>query len=315
MEHYVTLFDSVFLPQGVALQMSMERHLKDYTLWIVCVDSKAHEVLTRLQLPNVRLINIDEVETDELRQVKVGRSRGEYCWTLTPFSHQFVFNADSSVMRVTYLDADVWFRGSPARLFEELELSGKQVLITDHGYAPEYDQSHKTGKYCVQFVSFVREGGEPVRNWWADRCLEWCFARSESDRFGDQKYLDRWPLDFSKLVHVCSQLDAIQAPWNAKRFPPSSALAYHFHGLRIMKHKKVQITDHYHIPRSTFEIIYKPYLEDISKALIMLENAGHQVMVQTSANPWQVRARAIALRWRALWLEWSRPDITRINKV
>jgi hypothetical protein len=34
MEHYVTLFDSLFLPQGLALHMSMERHAGVYTLWI-----------------------------------------------------------------------------------------------------------------------------------------------------------------------------------------------------------------------------------------------------------------------------------------
>ena len=34
--------DSLFLPQGLALHMSMERHVKDYTLWILCVDDEAH---------------------------------------------------------------------------------------------------------------------------------------------------------------------------------------------------------------------------------------------------------------------------------
>ena len=50
MEHYVTLFDSLFLPQGLALHISMERHLKDYTLWILCVDDQAHEILSKLNL-------------------------------------------------------------------------------------------------------------------------------------------------------------------------------------------------------------------------------------------------------------------------
>ena len=48
MEHFVTLFDSLFLPQGLALHISMERHLKDYTLWSLCVDDKSHEILNKL---------------------------------------------------------------------------------------------------------------------------------------------------------------------------------------------------------------------------------------------------------------------------
>jgi hypothetical protein len=97
MEHFVTLFDSLFLPQGLALQMSMERHLKEYTLWILCVDDKAHDVLTKLNLSNVRLLQLSKLETPELLRIKPSRTKGEYCWTLTPFSPRFVFEADSSV--------------------------------------------------------------------------------------------------------------------------------------------------------------------------------------------------------------------------
>ena len=200
MERYVTLFDSLFLPQGLALHLSMERHVKDYTLWILCVDDEAHDVLTKLQLPNVRLLQLSKLETAELLRIKPTRSKGEYCWTLTPFAPRFVFEADADVQRVTYLDADMWFRKHPAPIFREFEASGKQVLITDHAYAPEYDQSATSGQYCVQFITFTRDGGEVVRQWWEDRCVEWCYARFEDGKFGDQKYLDSWPELFLEQV-------------------------------------------------------------------------------------------------------------------
>jgi hypothetical protein len=312
-ENYVTLFDSLFLPQGLALNASLERHGGSYRLWVLCMDTQSYKVLNNLALPNVRPIPIEAVETDALRKVKSERSRGEYCWTLTPFTPKIVFDTDLTIDRVTYLDADFWFCGNPTALFSELERSGKQVLITDHGYATEYDQSHMTGQYCVQFVVFKRDGGEAVRHWWADRCLEWCYARNELGRFGDQKYLERWPIDFPDLVHVSKQLHAFQAPWNAKRFPPSAAVAYHFHGLRLMKNDYVLLTDHYHIPRSTFEIIYKPYLEDLKRALQLLRGIGHPTQEQITLSKWQVRIRAILIRLRAYWRELTRPDITRIS--
>ena len=62
MEHYVTLFDSLFLPQGLALHMSMERHAGEYTLWILCVDDESFDVLGRINLPNVRLLQISSLE-------------------------------------------------------------------------------------------------------------------------------------------------------------------------------------------------------------------------------------------------------------
>src|SRR5436853_6139245 len=164
-EHYVTLFDGFFLPQGLALHASLQRHAGSYTLWILCVDEQAYSVLIELSLPNVRLFRAKDVETAELLAVKPIRTRGEYCWTLTPFAPRFVFEADADVQRVTYLDADLWFRRTPAPIFREFEASGKEVLITDHAYAPEHDQTAESGRFCVQFLTVTRDGGEIVRKW------------------------------------------------------------------------------------------------------------------------------------------------------
>jgi hypothetical protein len=266
MEHYVTLFDSLFLPQGLALHMSMERHVKEYILWILCVDDQAYEVLTKLKLPNVRLLQLSKLETPELLYVKPTRSNGEYCWTLTSFTPRFVFEADSAVHRVTYLDADVWFRKNPAPIFREFDTSGKQVLITDHAYAPEYDQSAISGQYCVQFMTFNREGGEPVRKWWEERCVEWCFSLAEDGKFGDQKYLDDWPERFADYVHVLNNKELALAPWNAKRFPYGGAVFFHFHGLRIVNNNIVNIGA-YSLPKQLIKQVYQPYLCDLKVSI------------------------------------------------
>ena len=50
MEHYVTLFNNLFLPQGLALHASMERHAGTYTLWILCMDNETHDFLAQLAL-------------------------------------------------------------------------------------------------------------------------------------------------------------------------------------------------------------------------------------------------------------------------
>lgn len=280
MEHYVTLFDSLFLPQGLALHMSMERHVKDYTLWILCVDDETHEVLAKLNLPNVRLLQLSKLETDELLRVKPTRTKGEYCWTLTPFTPKFVFEADESVKRVTYLDADLWFRKHPAPIFEEFEGTEKQVLITDHAYAPEYDQSATSGQYCVQFITFTRKGGEVVRKWWEERCIEWCYARLEDGKFGDQKYLDAWPLLFRDQVHVLANKELLLAPWNASRYPYGNSVAYHFHGLRILNKTKVLRTSNiFDIPYQVHKEIYDRYLQELAMAICLLEK--NEVTIKT----------------------------------
>lgn len=280
MEHYVTLFDSLFLPQGLALHRSMERHVGDYTLWILCVDDATHDVLTKLDLPSVRLLKLSSLETPELLAIKPGRGKGEYCWTLTPFAPRFVFEADAEVSRVTYLDADVWFRKKPMPIFREFNSSGKHVLITDHSYAPEYDQSATSGQYCVQFITFTRDSGEVVRKWWEERCIEWCFARFEEGKFGDQKYLDDWPTRFESLVHVLEHQEWTQAPWNATRYPYSQGIFYHFHGLRITGGRKFDFGPMYGLPAPLIKNIYEPYLDDMRGAIGILNELGVVVKPQ-----------------------------------
>ena len=284
MEHYVTYLDSVFLPQGLALHISMERYAGLYTLWILCLDDEVYEVLIKLNLPNVKLLQFSKLETEELRRIKPTRSRVEYCWTTTPFSIRFVFEADPAVQRVTYLDADMSFRKSPAPIFREFEASGKQVLITDHAYAPEYDQSATAGQYCVQFMTFTREGGEIVRKWWEERCIEWCYNRVEVGKFGDQKYLDDWPERFADSVHVLHNREWLLAPWNATRYPYGNAILWHFHGTRIVTKFNIPhgiACGNYPLPAPTKKYVYEVYLNDlqtcISRIITMKVKIRHQI--------------------------------------
>lgn len=271
MEHYVTLFDSKFLPQGISLYRSMERWCGEFTLWVICMDDLAEDILTKLNFKSLRLISLPDVETESLLKVKVDRTVAEYCWTLTPFAPDAVFDRDETVNRVTYLDADLWFRSSPGKIFNELEASNSSVLITEHGYAPENDHSATAGFFCVQFMTFNREKSSPIREKWQKQCLEWCYSRVEDGKFGDQKYLDTWPLDYGNEVNVMEHLQWALAPWNATRFPYSGAVFYHFHSLRLTSRNQVYLGV-YLLPQLLIENIYQPYLLDLKHALHELDS-------------------------------------------
>lgn len=283
MEHYVTLFDGAFLPQALALQESLASHGADHTLWMLCVDEQAFDALTRCALPNTRLLRLADVETPALRRVRPTRDYREYCWTLTPFAPRFVFEADASVERVTYLDADMYLLRSLRPVFAELEASGKAVLITEHAYAPEHDKSATNGRFCVQLVTFTRQG-EAVRQWWEDQCIESCRAVSENGRFGDQKYLDEWPDRFGELVHVLEHQEWMLAPWNVTRFPYGSARVHHFHGLRLMPGGRVNLGE-YVMPPVVVEHVYGPYLASLQRAIASLRSIGVEPPVQQRPRP------------------------------
>jgi hypothetical protein len=233
LENFVTILDSNFLPQGLALAHSLRQFSKNYRLWVVCIDAKAFEVLSKVQFENIIPIHLTDHETSALLKVKDQRSRGEYCWTLTPFSFRFVFDIDPEVERVTYVDSDVFFFADPAPIFTELDLSSRSVLITEHAYSSENDQTASSGIYCVQFLVMHRNA-EMIRRWWEARCLEWCYAKHEDGKFGDQKYLEAWEDMFPGMVHVMANREWIQAPWNANRFDCNKLLAWHFHDTRLV---------------------------------------------------------------------------------
>jgi hypothetical protein len=170
----------------------------------------------------------------------------------------------------------VWFIKNPSAIFKEFEASGKKVLITSHGYAPEYDQSKDSGIYCVQFISFNRNGSEIVREWWKQRCIEWCFNRFETGKFGDQKYLDDWLERFPNEVHCLSDPGWTLAPWNATRFPYQDAIIYHFQDIRPIKPKELMRDIFYSVPHIIFKKIYKPYLDALQSAHEMMIRVGYQ---------------------------------------
>ena len=302
MEHYVTLFDSVFLPQGLALHASLARHAGSYTLWVLCMDNTVHRVLGGMALPNVRLLGLATLETDRLLAVKGTRTRAEYCWTLTPFTPRFVFDADPSVERVTYIDADVWLMKSPGPIFAEFSASGKQVLITDHGYAPERDATASSGRYCVQFMTFTNCGSEAVRQWWEDLCIDCCQDRMEEGKYGDQKYLDDWPERFAEYVHVLSHKEWTLAPWNATRFPYGDGIFWHFQGLRLMGRRGGRVSridfGAYALPGVTQSYVYEPYVRDIRAAIDWMRRHGVEAKPQVISS---LVHRLVLLPYRA-WL-------------
>lgn len=218
--HFCTYFDQAYLTRGLALYESLIRHCRrPFVLWILCFDEETHAVLSRMRLPNVRLVSAEEFERDnpELPDVKGSRSLVEYYWTSTPLWLLYVLRQSPDMDVATYLDADLLFFADPQPMYEEMV--DQSVLIIEHRYSPEHSHfAERSGIYNVGAMSFRRdEAGVACLNWWRDRCLEWCFSKSEGGKFGDQKYLDDWPARFQRVA-VLQHKGAGLAPWNASRY-------------------------------------------------------------------------------------------------
>lgn len=314
MEHYVTLFDRNFLPQGLALLDSLRRTSgAPFRLWILCLDQETHELLTRLGAPEAQLLALPECETPALRQARANRSYGEYCWTLASHAFSFVFDRAPAVTRLTYLDADVYFLADPASLLREFAETGKQVMITEHAYAPEWSHFTRTaGTYCVQFVTFTRSPAAlALLARWQAQTREQCSSDPRLGGFGDQAYLDEWPVRSGALVHVLDHRYRTLAPWNADHAAQSAEalppVFFHFHGLRLLGSQWIQQAVGYPLAQPATQEIYRRYQCDLRQAITRLRQIAPDYRPRQAPRTW--------LGWIKLGWHWARRRASiRVNR-
>ena len=317
MINFCTLFDSNYLSRGLALYLSLLATGDDFRLYVFCFDDKVYDIITRLALDRIVPISLAEFESPELLRVKPGRTKGEYCWTCT--SHTIRYCLDRfSLPDVTYLDADLFFYNRPSILLDEFERAGASVLITPHRYTRRYDISWRSGIYCVQFITFrADERGLGALDWWRERCLEWCYARVEDGKFGDQRYLDDWPTRFQG-VHVLEHLGGGVAPWNVQQYDISAnrsgyagvekrtgkmfdLVFFHFHNVRFMIDGNIDLGNYYLAP-VVKRSLFRPYFEALRSAAVEVRS------IDATLDPHGRRAPAQSviqsfLRLRRRWMK------------
>lgn len=215
---FCTLFDSNYLDKGITLYHSMVRNMPNFRLYVFAFDDKCYEILKKENLPNLIPISLQEFETEDLLKVKQERTSAEYCWTCSPWVIKYVLdNYDERIC--TYIDADMKFFSSPQVVFDEMKERNASIIIVPHRFKSDEEEReahNKVGSYCVEFNTFVKDNnGLKALNWWAERCLEWCYyaVPGTTEWYGDQKYLNVFPERF-KGVMVCDHYGVGLAPWN-----------------------------------------------------------------------------------------------------
>lgn len=298
MNHFCTLFDSLYLTRGLALYRSLINTSDPFILYVYCFDDECYESLFYLKLPNILPIRLCDFETEELLRVKPSRTQGEYCWTGTPHVLRDALNR-FHLEEVTYLDADIYFFNSPSILLSEFRQSGASVLLTEHRWSPRQNGTELYGVYCVQFMTFRSDAnGMKVLNWWADRCIEWCFNRVEDGKFGDQKYLDNWSTQFES-IYVVQNIGGGVAPWNIQQYRVTEGpkvdgipvIFYHFHRFKIYESGRFSLCDGpYRLGEGAVKFIYLEYVAELKECLSILESTRPNAKRGTVAEPGGVKA-------------------------
>ena len=297
MYSYCTLFDSGYLTRGLAMYESLKKYSGKFHLYIFAFDDKSYELLKKLNLDCVTVVSLEDFEDEKLLSVKNSRSAGEYCWTCTPSIIKHCIDT-YSLDSCTYLDADLYFFSNPSVLIDEM--GERSVLIIEHRYTPEYDQSETSGIYCVQFMTFKNNAkGMEVLNWWRESCNAWCYARFEDGKFGDQKYLDDWTTRFEG-VYVLENFGGGVAPWNVQQYDLTNnnfnLIFYHFHNYKLLENNKIECGT-YKLNSDDINILYRPYtkhLDKITNDLRLVDNINdYNGIVKNKPFYWKAPLRKL----------------------
>jgi hypothetical protein len=267
---------------------SLKKNSPYFHLYIFGFDDLTCHILGKLNLESVSVISLKEFETEELKKIKQTRTKAEYCWTCTPSVISYVIEK-FNVSDCTYIDSDLFFYTDPSFLISELNLTSKNVLITEHRYSflPRLYEEKRAGRFCVQFITFTSEKDSlKVLNRWREQCIDWCYFRHEDGKFGDQKYLDEWPELYTN-VHILNHQGGGVAPWNIGRYifnldgnsiraslksnPDTfDVIFYHFQYVKFLRSGSADI-GWYNIRAKGKDMFYIPYLNEVSRIEKMLK--------------------------------------------
>jgi hypothetical protein len=209
-----TICDSGYAARALVLYRSLEAASPDFRLRVFCVDEATRALFDRLALEHLTTIPLGTLEQfdAELPTVKPTRTVAEYCWSAKASAALYIFEHEPDVELITYTDADVMFFHDPAPIFEELGTDS--ILLVPHRNPPQLRWWDDWGVNNAGFLTFRRDDtGLAALRWWRERCLEWCYARLEDGKSGDQTYLDDWPTRFPG-THVLQHVGGGPGPWN-----------------------------------------------------------------------------------------------------
>jgi hypothetical protein len=224
----------------------LARHCPRFTLWVLCFDDATFDLLRESGLPGLEPIRLSEFEAGDeaLLAAKTNRPRVEYYFTCTPSLPRYLLARHAQIDLIVYLDADMYFYSSPEPVFREL--ADASVGIIEHRWPPGMAHMNAYGRFNVGLVAFRRdEQAAACLARWRERCLESCGQDLAAGRYGDQKYLDEWPVRFSGVA-ILRHKGANAAVWNLPScritrtaggivLDDDPLLFFHFHGLKRLR--------------------------------------------------------------------------------
>jgi hypothetical protein len=289
--------DHRYAGQGLAMIRSLRANGGEQTVWVLCLNDAAVDVVNGFNAGDVRAVTMAEMAAHfpGLVDARGDRSLIEYYFTLTPHIIRYVFDREPAAQRVAYLDSDLFFFGAVSEMWRA---SGDApVAIIPHNFNPKAQHLERYGTYNVGWVGFKRsEQGMTCLDFWATSCRDWCRDQPEAGRFADQGYLDRF-VEFAPDLAVVDHKGCNLGPWNVGRYliameggnvtiDRQQLIFFHFTGFKKDMGGRWYNSHRLYRAGTTKvvrDFIYRPYLAELLSAKLYVEPL--QAIACSSAVP------------------------------
>ena len=275
-EHqYCTYFDSNYLPRGIAMIRSLQRQDPGAHVHVLCLDDATYDVMLNSN-ENLSLIHISELLAADpaFANARENRTQIEWYFTATSCLVNYIVQKNLDISNLYYLDSDLYFFNSIEPLLDESKKASAQII--EHRFSEQMQHLLVYGRFNVGWIGFSKtpEGLRLIEDY-RNSCIAWCYDKLEEDRYGDQKYLDKWPEKFPSCV-ISQQKGANVAPWNISgralsvqndRFhiDQDPLIFYHFQGVARMKSGNYVVKGDPLNLGNYFDLLYVPYLKELKK--------------------------------------------------
>lgn len=205
----ITVFTSAnnaYIPKASILVESLKKIYPD--LFFICVLSdKQDKDIDYTVFDQVLTVENLDIPVENLESWIFSHTTVELCTAVKPFAFKKIFK-DRNPEYILYIDPDIVLYSPLDELFEVLDKY--PVVLTPHVTVPasnEIDMLDGEMLGCLRHGVFnlgflaLRNSGEGVTflNWWADRCLGYCYDDGPRGLFTDQRWIDLAPCFFEDI--------------------------------------------------------------------------------------------------------------------
>ena len=234
MKNICTISDKNYLPLGLCLIESLNKHNENITIYYLCVDTDTFDYFSNNPTENVVPIRMDSVIQTDDRLKNITATKGSIITgkqTKTdPAVLQLLFCMSSvfpeyclktfHLDHILYCDSDLFFYESLNSVYEDV--GDKSFGIVEHRIPPnprrhlgEYCAFTDSGRFNVGVVYFkASKIGFEIIDFWKLCMLTTTEYAVEYGGCGDQKYLELIYKKYVEHIAVIGKKTGHLAPWN-----------------------------------------------------------------------------------------------------